>query len=376
MRVLHFFKTYWPDTFGGVERTIHALASNSARFGIEATVLTVSGEPKDAPFAFDNHLVVQAKRNFHVASTDFSIEAIAKFRSLVQHTDVIHFHFPWPFMDMVNLMVGHDKPYVVTYHSDIVKQKLLLQLYTPLMYRFLRKARYVIATSDNYIGSSRVLQKLKNVRTIPLGLDDQTEPFVDPDRLAYWKTQFPGGLFLFVGVLRYYKGVRTLYEAAKATGLPVVLIGGGGQEDEFRQLVKADGLSNFHMVGMLSDVDKAALLSLSRCVVLPSPLRSEAFGLALVEAARAGKPMISCEIGTGTSFVNKHGETGYTIPPNDVASLSDAMRALWDNDAIAQQFGAAARMRYEQLFTAEKMLASYVEVYRDAVSNSSKTITT
>lgn len=86
--------------------------------------------------------------------------------------------------------------------------------------------------------------------------------------------------------------------------------------------------------------------------------------------------MISCEIGTGTSFVNKHGETGYTIPPNDVASLSDAMRALWDNDAIAQQFGAAARMRYEQLFTAEKMLASYVEVYRDAVSNSSKTITT
>ncbi|WP_225246636.1 MULTISPECIES: glycosyltransferase [Rhizobium/Agrobacterium group] len=56
--------------------------------------------------------------------------------------------------------------------------------------------------------------------------------------------------------------------------------------------------------------------------------RSEAFGLALVEAARAGKPMISCEIGTGTSFVNKHGETAYTIPPNDVASLSDAMLSL------------------------------------------------
>ena len=376
MRVLHFFKTYWPDTFGGVERTIHALASNGGRYGIEATVLTVSAQPKSQPFSFDNHVVVQAKRNFHIASTDFSIEAIAKFRSLAQNTDLIHFHFPWPFMDMVNLVVGHGKPYVVTYHSDIVKQKLLLQLYTPLMYRFLEKAQHVIATSDNYVGSSRVLQNLTNVCTIPLGLDDQSEPFIDPERRAYWKTRFPEGFFLFVGVLRYYKGIRTLYEAAKATGLPVVLIGGGGQEAEFRQLVKADRLTNFHMVGMLSDVDKAALLSLSRCVVLPSHLRSEAFGLALVEAARAGKPMISCEIGTGTSFVNKHGETGYTIPPNDVASLSDAMLSLWNNDATAQRFGQAARTRYDKLFTAEKMLASYVEVYQDAILNFSRNVRT
>ena len=250
MRVLHFFKTYWPDTFGGVERTIHALASNGGRYGIEATVLTVSAQPKSEPCSFDNHVVVQAKRNFQIASTDFSIEAIAKFRSLAQNTDLIHFHFPWPFMDMVNLVVGHGKPYVVTYHSDIVKQKLLLQLYTPLMYRFLEKAQHVIATSDNYVGSSRVLKNLTNVRTIPLGLDDQNEPFIDPERRAYWKTRFPEGFFLFVGVLRYYKGIRTLYEAAKATGLPVVLIGGGGQEAELSQLIKEDRLSNIQRVGM------------------------------------------------------------------------------------------------------------------------------
>lgn len=366
MRVLHFFKTYWPDTFGGVERTIHALAKGGRAHGIEADVLTLSPKPKSAPFDFDGHRVTQVKCDLDVASTGFSRQAFGAFRRLAKEADVINYHFPWPFMDMVELAVPHGKPVVVTYHSDIVKQKLLLKLYSPLMHRFLSRADQIIATSPNYLASSPVLQRHREkVKVVPLGLDEGDYPPADSARVEQWRQRFPGGFFLFVGVLRYYKGIHILYEAAKLTNLPIVVIGGGGgAEAEYQDRAKADGLNNLHFLGPLEDIDKTALLTLCRALVFPSHLRSEAFGLSLVEAAMAGKPMISCEIGTGTSYVNLNGETGLTIVPADPQALGTAMRRLWQDEELCMEYGTAARKRYEAMFTAERMVQSYAEIYR------------
>jgi rhamnosyl/mannosyltransferase len=365
MRVLHFFKTYWPDTFGGVERTIHALAKGCHAHGIEADVLALSPKPKPEPFVFDDHLVTQVKCDLDVASTGFSRDAFGAFRRLARQADVINYHFPWPFMDMVELAVPHGKPVVVTYHSDIVKQKLLLKLYSPLMHRFLSRADRIIATSPNYLASSPVLQRHRDkVQVVPLGLDEADYPPADSARLAQWRQRFPGGFFLFVGVLRYYKGIHILYEAAKLTNLPVVVIGGGGAEDEYRNRAAADGLTNLHFLGPLEDADKTALLSLCQALTFPSHLRSEAFGLSLVEAAMACKPMISCEIGTGTSYVNIDGETGFTIAPNDPQALASTMQKLWQNDELCLRYGMAARQRYEANFTAEQMTNAYAGIYR------------
>jgi glycosyltransferase involved in cell wall biosynthesis len=96
---------------------------------------------------------------------------------------------------------------------------------------------------------------------------------------------------------------------------------------------------------------------------LPSHLRSEAYGIVLVEAARAGRAMISCEIGTGTSFVNRHGETGLVVAPADVRALGDAMRNLWEDGGAAARFGAAARLHYEHSLTAHAMTREYLMLY-------------
>ena len=326
MRVLHFFKTYWPDTFGGVERTIHALAKGCRDHGIQADVLALSPNPKPAPFIFDEHRVIQVKQDIDIASTGLSKAAFGAFSRFAREADVVHYHFPWPFMDMVELVIPHGKPTIVTYHSDIVKQKLLLKLYSPLMNYFLSRTNVIVATSPNYLQSSKVLQQHQSkVQVIPLGLAERDYPPADPENIAKWQKQCPQRFFLFIGVLRYYKGIHILYEAAKRTGLPIVVVGGGGAEDEFRRRAAADGLSNLHFLGPLSDVDKSALLALCCALVFPSHLRSEAFGLSLVEAAMAGKPMISCEIGTGTSYVNVNGETGITIPPSDPQALASAV---------------------------------------------------
>lgn len=365
MRVLHFFKTYWPDTFGGVERTIHALAAGGQSLGIEADVLSLSPKPAKEPFEFDGHRIIQVKQDFEVASTAFSRAAFTKFRELSSRADLVHFHFPWPFMDVVDLVTPHRKPVIVTYHSDIVKQKGLLRLYSPLMHHLLRGADRIVATSPNYLASSPVLTRYRQkVDVIPLGLSENDYPRADPRQMSYWSKRFPDGFFLFVGVLRYYKGIHFLLDAAAKTGIPVVIVGGGGLERELKHRVEKEGLSNVHLLGALPDQDKTALLSLCRALVFPSHLRSEAFGLSLVEAAMAGKAIISCEIGTGTSFVNLDGLTGLTVPPADPAKLAQAMQRLWSHRPEAERFGQAARARYEAMFTAQRMVGAYAELYR------------
>ncbi|OCI91425.1 glycosyl transferase family 1 [Agrobacterium sp. 13-626] len=373
MRVLHFFKTYWPDTFGGVERTIHAIVKGTAKYGVESDVLSLSKTPLENSVEFDGHMAHKAKLDFEFASTGFSREVFGRFRELSRKADIIHYHFPWPVMDVVHLVTHSDKPTIVTYHSDIVKQKLLLKLYEPIMRRFLTSVDRIVATSPNYLATSEVLQRYKDKTTIiPLGLDEADYPKASEQDKARWRARFPKPFFLFVGVLRYYKGVHILLEAARRTNTNVVIVGQGPMGASLKSFVKQHGLKNVFFVGALPDEDKTALLELCSGVVFPSNLRSEAFGLSLVEAAMFAKPMISCEIGTGTSFVNQDGKTGYVVQPDDPSALAKAMERLVDDTEAVASLGTASRLRYKEFFTAERMGDKYATVYKELITDTGK----
>ncbi len=367
MRVLHFFKTYWPDTFGGIERTIHAIATGTKDMGIETDVLSLSRKPAENSLVFDGHRADKAKLDFEFASTGFSREAFGKFRQLSQKADIVHYHFPWPFMDAVHLIAPPGKPTVVTYHSDIVKQKALLQLYRPLMHRFLSRVDRIVATSPNYLKTSEVLASYRDkTDVIPLGLEDKA----GDDGLHGQQPVVKGvgdTFFLFVGVLRYYKGVHVLLEAADKVAADIVIVGDGFLEQELKQKAQALNLRNVHFLGALPDGEKTELLKACTAFVFPSQLRSEAFGLSLVEASMFGKPMISCEIGTGTSYVNLDEVTGLVVPPNDPAALAQAMNRILADKQERQRFGMAARARYEQNFTLAQMAKRYAALYESLI---------
>src|SRR4051812_23759578 len=131
-------------------------------------------------------------------------------------------------------------------------------------------------------------------------------------------------------MLRYYKGLHILLEAVQGTGYPVVIVGSGPVERELKEHAARLRLKHIHFPGVLSEEDKVALLRLCYAVAFPSHLRSEAFGISLLEGAMYGKPMISSEIGTGTSYVNEHRHTGLVVPPGDPVAFREAMRRLWD----------------------------------------------
>jgi len=368
MRVLHFFKTYYPDTFGGVERTIHSIAKGCLAHGIRSEVLSLSRQPVENSVMLDGHMAHKAKLDFELASTGFSRAALRRFSDLSARADIIHYHFPWPYMDLVHLLRPPNKPTIVTYHSDIVKQKVLLQAYQPLMHNFLSGVDRIVATSDNYVATSPVLQRYRNkLEVIPLGLDEADYPKAPEAVKREWRERFTRPFFLFVGVLRYYKGVQFLLEAASDLRADVVIIGEGPMESQLKALAQELHLTNVHFLGSRSDLDKAALLELCTAFVFPSHLRSEAYGLSLVEAAMFGKPMISCEIGTGTSFVNLDRQTGIVVNPADPAVLAAAMKALLDDMPRGRQYGENARHRYIEKLRSSVMVDNYIATYKNLV---------
>jgi rhamnosyl/mannosyltransferase len=288
-----------------------------------------------------------------------------KFAELAKRADIIHLHYPWPFMDVVHFASQHGKPTVVTYHSDIIRQQNLLKLYRPLKNRFLSSVDCIVATSPNYLLTSPVLNRYhEKVVEITYGLNKSAYPIPAPERLESWRSKLGNKFFLFVGVLRYYKGLHILLEAMQGTDYPVVIMGSGPVEVELKEYAVQMKLKNVYFLGALPDEDKVALIQLCYAVVFPSHLRSEAFGLSLLEGAMFGRPMISSEIGTGTSYINVDNKTGIVVPPSNPDAFREAMRLLWDNPCIAVEMGHQAEQRYWELFTANQMATSYAALYR------------
>ncbi|CAI8864321.1 glycosyltransferase [Pseudomonas chlororaphis] len=365
MKVLHVFKTYFPDTFGGIEQCIYQLCRGGEEYGVEGQVLCVSNR-RSGSLLYEGHRVYYAKSNFTLLSTPFSLSVILSLRKLAAQVDIVHYHFPWPFMDVAHFLVQCDKPVVISYHSDIVKQRWTLELYRPLMDRFLSSASAIVVSSPNYLESSPVLKKYKEkVSVIPIGLDKNSFPVPAPEKMLYWRSRLSPRFFLFVGVLRYYKGLHILLEAARVCGYPIVIAGSGPEEERLKEKAVELGLANVLFVGQVSDEDKVALLTLCTATVFPSHLRSEAFGISLVESAMYARPMICCEIGTGTTYINIDQLTGFVVPPEDPDGLAVAMCKMWEDSDACYAMGQAAFMRYKEMFTSGSMARAYTELYRD-----------
>lgn len=365
MKVLHVYRTCYPETKGGLEQAIRYICKGSSEQGIQNTILTLGSENKE--YQFEGTKIVVIKKDLEISSNGFSFNLIRHFRRLSKTHDIIHFQYPWPTGDLLSLF-GHKKPSLVSYQSDIVKQRYLKKIYHPLEQYFLSRVDRIVASSPQYAQTSENLIKHKdNVDIIPLAIDETTYPAVEESLLANWKGKVGSGFFLFIGVLRYYKGLQFLLEAAKINGLHVVIAGDGPERANLEAYIKQNKLSNVKLVGFISEEDKVALHTLSKAFVFPSHLRSEAFGVSLVEAQMFGKPIVSADIGTGSSYVNINGVTGFTVTPADANSFSDAMNKIENDDLLCSAFGENSRQRFEQEFTAKRYADSYIALYNQLI---------
>ena len=373
MKVLHVYRTYFPDPPGGLQEAIRQICLSTQPYGVESTVFTLSPNPNPSVIIRPEAKVVRCRSWVAPASCDLGgIQSFSTFRKLVEQSDVVHYLFPWPFADVLH-EIAPKKPSILTYVSDIVRQRWLGTLYEPLMWRTLKSMDAIVSNVPSYAATSPVLSNrslISKVHQIPLGIEESSYAMdTDPSILSRLGLDSKEPFILFVGVLRYYKGLHTLLDACLQTRGKVVIAGSGPEGEALQAQVKRLGLSNVIFAGQVTKAEKLALLKACRALVLPSHLRSEAYGMVLVEASMFGKPMISCEINTGTSFVNKHFKTGLVVPSGSPTDLANAMNTLLEDVSVAEGFGQAARLSYEKNFSGPVLGEAYARLYREVLEN-------
>jgi glycosyltransferase involved in cell wall biosynthesis len=366
MHILQIYKDYYP-VIGGIENHILALSKGLIARGHQVTVLVTSLDNQDELIEQGPLTIIKAARLLHAASTPLSSSLFWHARKL--RPDLVNLHFPYPPGDLVYAALANRPPLVVTYHSDIVRQRKLLQLYSPLLRKTLKSAARIIATSPNYIASSPWLAPhAARCRVVPLSTDAERFSQSDPALVKRLREQHGSPLLLFVGRLRYYKGLHILLEALPHTNAKLLIVGTGPEEHNLRALAAQYGISERAIfAGDISDEELPSYYAAADLYVLPAHLRSEAFGISLLEAQAAGLPLISCELGSGTSFANQHGETGFVVPPSDPHALARAINVLIANPELRQRMGGRGRQRARELFSPTAMAAASEAVFAEAL---------
>jgi rhamnosyl/mannosyltransferase len=290
-----------------------------------------------------------------------------------QGADIAHAHAPYPPGELAHLFLGRASRFVMTYHSDIVKQRVLGAAYAPFLRLALKRASLIAVATPVHVQASSFLQPVaEKCRIIPYG-QDLSRFAPTAERLAQAdavRTRFGGGpLLLFVGRLRHYKGVDVLIRAMQELPDAQALIAGIGPEEAgCRALAGELGLGErVHFLGEPSDDELVTLYRAADLFVLPSTNRAEMFGIVQVEAMASGLPVICTELGTGTSFVNRHGETGLVVPPNDPAALAAAIRQILDHPELAGRMGQAGIDRAAAEFSVEVMVRRIIDFYGEAL---------
>ena len=284
MHILHIYKDYFP-VLGGIENHVRILAEAQAARGHDVTVLVANPQRRTTIEMMNGVRVIKTARWATVASTPISPALFWQIAGL--KADIAHLHFPYPLGDVAHALFGRAPHTVITYHSDIVRQKTLLRLYAPWLRRTLRHAQRIIATSPRYAASSPFLASHGDkVTVVPYGIDLGRFATADPAQVAHLRAQYGSPLLLFVGQLRYYKGIEYLIRAMPQITGRALLIGSETttRRAELDRLARELGVADRVLFLGEHDADLPAYYQASDVFVLPSIERSEAFGIVQIEA--------------------------------------------------------------------------------------------
>lgn len=368
--VLHVYKDYFPPVVGGIENTINLMARGTLD-EFDVRVLVCSGSRRSSLDFVDGVEVRRVGELARFSSAPVSLLFPLELRRAARAADILHFHHPNPTGDIACLLARPRAPIVMTYHSDIVRQRYSMLLFGPVQDRMMKACSAIMPTSPNYVDSSPWLRKYRaKCRVVPLGID--TGRFEETPEIGRHAAEIRSGLAkpvtIFVGKLRYYKGLEFLIRAMTEVPGTLVVLGGGRDLGELRALAGETGVGERCVfTGEVSEDRKIAHLHAADVFCMPSHLRSEAFGLSQIEAMACGLPVVSTNIPTGVPFVNQDGLTGFTVDPASPAALAKALNEILRNEALKQRLGAAARHRACTLFTTGKMCSGLKHVYREVL---------
>lgn len=369
MRVLQVYRDYFTQVPGGIERHVHELAHGlKDRIEVEALI---SSRPRRHKSWSDDGVRVR------VAAELIRVQGIPFSPTLTRHihrtgADVVHVHSPYPTGEAALLASRSRAARIATYHADLDRGSRLFPLYRRALLRLYSSCSYVLASSEDLVTRSPVLSTVRDrssdkVRVVPMGVDvDRFRPGPTEASLAL-RRQLGSPIVLFLGRLRYYKGLPTLIDAMRDVDAKLFIVGGGPMRD--RVIAKASTVlgSRFVHARFAPEEELPDIYRAADVFCLPSTSHAETFGLAAVEAMASGVPVITTEVGTGTSTVNVDGVTGFVVPPGDPEALGSSISKLLSDPQAAREMGDAARRRVLANYDRAAMLDHVLGLYRSAV---------
>jgi glycosyltransferase involved in cell wall biosynthesis len=388
LRVCHLGKFY-PPASGGIESHLQTLAQAQARLGMAVDVLcvnhrnrngadvtwrTLASTPtvaeQDGPVRVD-----RLGRRASLARLDCCLALPHRlWRIQAADYDLLHVHAPNPTMVLGLFLCRPRVPWVISYHSDVIRQRALLLLQRPFENWVFRRARAILVASEAYVTGSSYLQRFRDKVVVnPFGID--LAAFLDPapaatQAAARFRAAYAEPLWLAVGRLVYYKGLANAIQALTQVPGRLMIVGEGPLRGELERQARAVGVADrivWH--AQLSRDELIGAYLAATALWFPSNARSEAFGIVQIEAMACGRPVLNSAIpGSGVAWVSRDGETGFTVPVDDWQALAAAANRLWHDADLRGRLGAQARRRAIEEFDARRMAERVRSVYRRALA--------
>jgi glycosyltransferase involved in cell wall biosynthesis len=369
IRVLHLITSL---ERGGAENHLLALMThaNRAEFDFETAVLCGEGElvPIFRAAGSPVHLIKARSR--------FDPLALGRLVALLRegHYDVVHSHLFRAdiYGGLAVAQLGAPKPLLVsTRHND---DRFFLNPFVGIVHYVLSARQdMIIAISDHvaHFTLARGVRHPSRVRRVYHGLRPPDTRGAEREGQRLRRDLGIGGddfLVGNVGRLAPQKGQRHLVMAMpllleRVPSAHAVIAGGGDLEPYLRALAEDSGVAErVHVLGPRQDVP--ALMHALDAFAMPSIW--EGFGIVLLEAMAAAKPVVASRVATIPEVV-VDGETGLLVPAGDAVALADALASLAHDPDLARRLGEAGRERLRRSFSIDKMVGDTELLYRELV---------
>ncbi len=361
IKILEVNKAYYPHV-GGIESLVRQYSEELGQFeGVEVKTLVCRD---DCGKTFREQIngvdVTRAGSLGTYFSCPLSFSFFKLFREMSADADIVHINVPFPLADAALLLSGFKGRVVVSWHSDIVKQKKLMTLYKPLMMNMLKRADCIAAATQGHIDGSSYLPKFRGkCRIVPYGIHPEEYLSVEKSPFLTEKCTYKDSVkVFFTGRLVYYKGVDVLLRAFRNVHNCELFIAGTGElENELKNYVHQNNMDDIvHFLGFLPDKELKQAYGDCDIFVLPSVAKSEAFGIVQIEAMVYGKPVINTALKSGVPHVSIHRKTGFTVPPSNEILLAKAINVLAENRELREKFGKRGALRVQKYFNQKNVI--------------------
>lgn len=323
-----------PPNYGGTERVVDTLARGFTAVGHEVLLAA----PSDSTCPVPQVEGMQPSGATKLGSIPREMSHLVRAYKGMDGVDVIHDH------TLVGPLYGarpHHIPTATTVHGRLTPDAAEI-------YRAMSSTTSILAISHDQI---RYVPDLRITRVIHHGIDVSKVPIGSGK----------GGYACFLGRMCPDKGVLEAVQIAHAAGVPLRVATKMREPAEieyFRDVIKPVLSANDQLVGEIGDKEKFDLLG--NAMALLSPLQwPEPFGLMMIEALATGTPVFGTALGAAPEIVD-YGITGYLAPVEELAGLLPLASTL---------NRAACRATVEERFSASRMVADHLDVYREILSH-------